>query len=165
MATGTRTQAGRAERTALVVMQVGAAAVVLAALPYKSFDLDRFFVPKELVLHATACVVALALLARSTTFALGRVDLLLGGHLLLSLGSAAAATKRWVALRSLAIAVSGVVLFWSARVLRRAGLARGLLAGVALAAVVGAMTALLQAYGVESEFVSLNRAPGGTFGN
>ena len=165
MTPGTRAAAGGAERTALIVIQVGAAAVVLAALPYKSFDLDRFFVPKELVLHFTAAAAALVLLARSASFALGRVDLLLGGYLLLSLASAAAATNRWVALRSLAIGAAGIALFWSARVLRRAGLARPLLAGVALAAVVGAGTALLQAYGVESEYVSLNRAPGGTFGN
>jgi hypothetical protein len=36
---------------------------------------------------------------------------------------------------------------------------------VALAGTVGAVTSLLQAYGVTTEYFSLNRAPGGTFGN
>ena len=47
------------QRLALRVMQFGVIAVVLVALPYKQFDLDRFFVPKELVLHATAFVALL----------------------------------------------------------------------------------------------------------
>jgi O-antigen ligase len=47
----------------------------------------------------------------------------------------------------------------------RAGLARPLLTALALAAILGAITSLLQAYGVRTEYVSLNRAPGGTFGN
>src|SRR5689334_7138353 len=47
------TQASWRERAALVLVQIGVVLVVLIALPYKTFDLDRFFVPKELVLHAT----------------------------------------------------------------------------------------------------------------
>ena len=39
-------RAGLPERLALHVLQAGAIAVVLAAAPYKAFDLDRFFVPK-----------------------------------------------------------------------------------------------------------------------
>ena len=53
------------ERAALVVLQVGTIAVVLAAAVYKQFELDRFFVPKELVLHVVATVAALCCLARS----------------------------------------------------------------------------------------------------
>ena len=41
-------------RVALRVLQAGAIAVVVVAAPYKTFDLDRFFVPKELVLSVTA---------------------------------------------------------------------------------------------------------------
>src|SRR5437667_269365 len=48
---------------------------------------------------------------------------------------------------------------------RRAGLVRPLVAALAFAVVAGAATCLLQAYGVPSEAFSLNRAPGGTFGN
>ena len=47
------------DRFALYVMQFGALAVVLAALPYKAFDLDRYFVPKELVLIVCASVAAI----------------------------------------------------------------------------------------------------------
>jgi hypothetical protein len=43
-------------RLATRVLQAGAIAVVLAAAPYKTFELDRFFVPKELLLSVTAGV-------------------------------------------------------------------------------------------------------------
>ena len=158
-------RAAVADRVALRVFQAGAIAVVLAAAPYKAFDLDRFFVPKELVLHVTALVVTLLCLLRARRLALGRADQLLGLFLALGLASALFATNPWLAERSVAISLSGAACFWSARALARAGLARPLLAALALAAVVGAVTALLQAYGVRTEFVSLNRAPGGTFGN
>src|SRR5205085_1012080 len=46
-------------RAALVMLQLGALAVVLVAVPYKAFELDRFFVPKELALHSAAVVAAL----------------------------------------------------------------------------------------------------------
>ena len=42
------------DRIALRVLQLGTLLVVLLAAPYKQFDLDRFFVPKELALHVTA---------------------------------------------------------------------------------------------------------------
>jgi O-antigen ligase len=153
------------ERIALRMFQAGAIAVVLAAAPYKSFDLDRFFVPKELVLHLTALAVAVLCLLRARRLALGRVDQLLGLFLALGLASALFATNSWLAERAIAISLSGAACFWSARALARAGLARPLLAALALAAVLGGVTALLQAYGIHSEYVSLNRAPGGTLGN
>src|SRR4029079_15348510 len=65
------------ERAALVVLQVGAIAVVLAAAVYKQFELDRFFVPKELVLHVVATIAALCCLARPRALRLSRVDQLL----------------------------------------------------------------------------------------
>src|SRR6185312_6490774 len=80
---------------ALALIAAGAIGVALAVLPYKTFDLDRFFVPKELVLHG----------------------------------------------------------------------ADALLSCLVLAVVLVGVTALLQAYGLETDYVSLNRAPGGTLGN
>lgn len=157
--------ASRADRLALRSLQAGAIAVVLAAAPYKLFELDRFFVPKELVLHLTALVAATACVVRSRRLALARVDQLLGLFLLLGALSALFATNWWLAGRAVALAFSGAACFWSARTVARQGLARPLLAALALAAVVGAATALLQAYGLRTEYVSLNRAPGGTFGN
>ena len=53
-----------ADRIALSTVIAGAFVVVLLSLPYKAFDLDRFFVPKELALHATAAITGLIALAR-----------------------------------------------------------------------------------------------------
>ena len=153
------------ERVTLGVVIVGAIAVVLLSLPYKAFDLDRFFVPKELVLHATAAIAGLTLLARRPEPTLSRVDTLLVGFLLLGVVSALFAENWWFATRALAITASGLTMFWVARALSAAGFERVLIAGLGAAIVVGAMTALLQAYGIEPEYMSLSRAPGGTFGN
>ena len=155
----------RSRRATTLALQAGALAVVLVAAPYKAFDLDRFFVPKELVLHATALVLGLASLARARELRLARVDQLLGLFLGLGVLSALFATNWWLAERAVAIALSGALCFWGARTLARHGNERALVSAFALAGIVGALTALLQAYGLESEFVSLNRAPGGTFGN
>ena len=158
-------RASLADRAALRILQFGAVAVVLAAAPYKTFDLDRFFVPKELVLHVVALAATLLCLVQARRLALGRADQLIGLFLAVSIVSALFATNWWVAGRAVAISLSSAAVFWSARAVARAGLARPLLAALAIAAVVGAVTALLQAYGVRTEYVSLNRAPGGTFGN
>ena len=45
------------QRVAARALSIGTVAVVVAALPYKVFELDRYFVPKELVLHLAAFVV------------------------------------------------------------------------------------------------------------
>lgn len=152
-------------RIALRVLQLGALLVVLAALPYKQFDLDRFFVPKELVLHSAALLASLALLIQARRLGLARVDQFLAGFLAIGVVSALFATNWWLAERAVMVSLSGSACFWVARSVARAGLGRRLVAVLALAAVVGAVTALLQAYGVRTEYVSLNRAPGGTFGN
>jgi O-antigen ligase len=159
------TTSSGAERLALRIVQLGALAAVLAASTYKVFELDRFFVPKELVLHAVALLAGLLTVAAFRRVAFTRVDLLLLGFLVLGALSAGLATNPWTAARALAISVSGVALFWAARALKESGLARPLLAGLALAVVVGAATSLLQTYGVRTELFSLNRAPGGTLGN
>ena len=144
---------------------VGALAVVLVSLPYKAFDLDRFFVPKELALHATAALTGLIVLTRRRTPALSRVDTFLVGFLILGVLSALFAENWWLATRALAITASGVTMFWVTRTLAAAGHERALISGLGAAIVAGALTALVQAYGYEPEYVSLSRAPGGTFGN
>ena len=53
-----------ADRVIGLVIRVGAILAVIVALPYKVFELDRYFVPKELVLHVAALIIALMLLAR-----------------------------------------------------------------------------------------------------
>ena len=153
------------DRIALLVLQVGAIAVVLAAVVFKQFELDRFFVPKELVLHLTALLAASCCLWRARELRLSRVDQLLGVFLALGLVSALFATNWWLAGRAAAISLSGATCFWCARTVSRAGLGRALVAVLALTGVVGAITSLLQTYGLRIDMFSLNRAPGGTFGN
>jgi O-antigen ligase len=154
-----------ADLVALTTVITGALAVVLLSLPYKAFDLDRFFVPKELALHATAAITGLIALSKRPRPALSRVDTLLIAFLGLSIVSALFADNWWLATRALAITASGITVFWVARALAAAGYERALVTGLAVAVVIGAVTALLQAYGIEPEYMSLSRAPGGTFGN
>src|SRR5215210_3919328 len=136
------------ERAALLVLQVGAVAVVLAAAVYKQFELDRFFVPKELVLHLVATLAALCCLSRARALSLARIDQLLGLFLALGLISALFATNWWAAGRAVALSLSGATCFWCARTVARAGFARWLIAALALASVIGAVTSLLQTYGL-----------------
>ena len=154
-----------AERLALRVLQLGAIAVVLAVSPRHIFDLDRFLVPKELALHATALLGAIFGWRALRRITLTRVDKLLLGYLLLGALSALFATNRWLGLRAFAVSASAVLILWLARGLSEAGLARPLLSALAVAVVVAAVTSLLQAYGVRIDLFALNRAPGGTLGN
>lgn len=161
-----RTQgAGSTGVAALIVIQLGLLAVVLASTPFKPFELDRFFVPKELALHATALAAGLLCLWRVRTLALDRVDMLLLLYGALSLVSALLATNHWISLRAVGVTVSGLVLYWCARFLAENGLRRPLMAVVVLAVVAGTATALAQAYGLQSDYFTQSRAPGGSFGN
>ena len=153
------------EKAALLIIQLGAVAIVLIALPYKAFDLDRYFVPKELVLHVVAVLAALLLIGALRRVTVNVIDVLLIAFLAVSVISSSFAINLWAAERALAISFAGAALFWSASALRRAGLVRPLLVAVTAAVVLGAVASLAQAYGIESEYFSLNRIPGGTFGN
>jgi hypothetical protein len=152
-------------RLALRVLQIGAIAVILAVTTFHAFELDRFFVPKELVLHVVAALAGLLTMRALWRTSLTRIDLLLAGYLALSALSALFATNRWLAFRALAVTASSILLFWIARTLRDAGLARPLLGALALAVLVAAATSLLQTYGLNLEIFSESRAPGGTLGN
>jgi O-antigen ligase len=143
-------------------MQCGAIAVVLVVAVLHVFELDRFFIPKELVLHVTALLAGMLAFRAIARAGMSRVDRLLALYLLLGVVSALFATNPWLAIRAMAISVSSVTIFWIARSLREE---RGLLGGLALAVVLAAITCLLQTYGVELALFSENRAPGGTLGN
>jgi len=117
------------------------------------------------VLHLTATLAGLFLIGALWRMGVTRVDLLLDAYLLLGVLSALMATNRWLAMRALAVSASSIILFWCARALRESGLARPLLHGLAFAVVAAAVTSLLQTYGVDIDFFSENRAPGGTLGN
>src|SRR3954471_23085141 len=121
------------DRLIKAVIQAGVILVVVIALPYKLFELDRYFVPKELVLHVAALVIALVLVVRRRSLAFDLVDGLLALFLLWSAASAIFATNHWVAQRSLAISVSSVIVFWGAREVARRGTYRPVLVAVSIA--------------------------------
>jgi O-antigen ligase len=152
---------------AIVLIALGALAVGLLAAPYRSFDLDRFFVPKELALHVTALFLGASALWRRWRFGFSGVDLLFALFLALSAASAAVATNHWVAERSLAITWSSLVVFWSTTAIAagRPVRERAVVGALVLAVLAVSATALAQAYGVDSVWFSANRAPGGTLGN
>ncbi|MDQ6830423.1 MAG: O-antigen ligase family protein [Gemmatimonadota bacterium] len=152
-------------RFAAGVLAAGAIAGVLAAVPYKAFDLDRYFVPKELALLATATLAAAACLGGAKRLTLSVADLALAAFLAVSIISALFAGNWWLASRALGVSLGGAAVYWSAKSLARGGLARAVLIGVACAVTVAALTSLAQAYGIESVYMSVNRAPGGTLGN
>jgi O-antigen ligase len=155
----------RPPRTALRLVQCGAVAVVVVVATLHVFELDRFFVPKELVLHLTAALAGLFAMRAIARGTVTRVDLLLALYLLWSIVAAVFATNPWLAMRAVAISVSSVLLFRVGRALRESGLERPLLNALAFAVVLASMTSLLQTYGVELLIFSENRAPGGTLGN
>jgi len=149
----------------MLLISVGAIAVVLASLPYKSFELDRHFVPKEIALHVTATLAAITALVHTTRLRITRIDSLLITFLALSALSGLFAPNWWNAGRTLGMSVSSVLLFWAASVAGRGRLRSPLFLGLTIAMVLGVATALAQAYGVVGDYASLSRAPGGTFGN
>ena len=151
---------------AAVVIQVAAVAVVLAVLPNPVFHLDRYTFPKELVLIVAALGATLLCLSSARRLTVFMVDALLAGFLVVSALSTLLATNGWLAYRALGVSLAGAALFWCGRAVARAGLGDALLAGLAGAVVLGAVTGLAQAYGVvTTDLASLTRAPGGTFGN
>jgi O-antigen ligase len=147
------------------ILQIAVVAVVLAALPYKLFELDRFFVPKELVLHLAALGVAIPTVFRARRTNVDIADVLMAVFIAVSVLSALFATNYWLAQRALGVSVSSAVIFWSARRLGASGSHQPILRGVAVATVLAAATGVAHAYGFEPELFSQNRAPGGTFGN
>ena len=150
----------------LYVLQAGAVLVVLAALPYHRFHLDRYTFVKELVLLAAALAAALLCLAAARRVTLFMVDTLIAAYLALSLLSALFAANGWLAFRAFGVSLAGAAIFWSARSVARAGHAQRLLTALAVSVVLGAVTGLVQAYGLlTTDLASLARAPGGTFGN
>jgi O-antigen ligase len=152
-------------RTITALIQLGLVAVVFVAIPYKAFELDRYFVPKELVLHIVALAILVFLVARMRQATVDAADVLLAVFLVWSVASTLFATNYWLAQRALGVSVSSAIVFWGARRIGAEGLYRPILVGAAVATVCGAVTALAQAYGMEINYFSLNRAPGGTFGN
>jgi O-antigen ligase len=152
-------------RAARRILQIGVLLVVLAVSAGPLFDLDRFQVPKELILHLSAFAALVIVLRTARSLSLGVADCLLIAYALLSTVSAVLAPNGWVAFRAVGITWAGLACFWSGRAIGEAGLARPLLATLAGATVIGSSVALLQAYGISIPLIESIRAPGGTFGN
>jgi hypothetical protein len=163
---------------AVRIIQIGAIAIVLVASTLTAFDLDRFTVPKELVLHLTACLAALLAFGAIRMIAFSRSDWMLVIYLLLSAISAATATNRWLGFRAFAVSVSAVLLYWTARGGQRpsavptaegARTAEGgcppLIGTLAIAVVISSATSLIEAYGLRTTLFAATRVPGGTLGN
>ena len=93
-------------RATTLLLQLGLLAVIVAALPYKLFELDRYFVPKELVLHAVAIVFCIILVAKRRTVTVDVVDALIAFFLVWSTASAVFATNHWLAQRALGVSVA-----------------------------------------------------------
>jgi O-antigen ligase len=147
-------------RLSFRLMQVAAIAVILAVATFHAFELDRFFVAKELVLHVAALLAGMFAWRGLRQLEKTRLDSWLLGFLALSVLSALFATNHWFAFRVLAVSVSAALIFWIARTHGRA-----LAGALAFAVVLAAVTSLLQTYGLDIELFSENRAPGGTLGN
>jgi O-antigen ligase len=153
--------------TTAVVAALGVAAVAaaLGVVTFKAFELDRFFVPKELALHVGALVAAIALATRAGDRTWGRADVAMAAWVGCSVASAVFATSAFHAWRAVGVTLSAGIVFWGAAAVRGAGHERPLVRWLATAATIAVGIALADAYGVNSDFFSVNRAPGGTLGN
>jgi hypothetical protein len=163
--TAAREAPAAADRLVVALLGLGALACVLIVLPYRSFDLDRFLVPKELALHITVLLTATIVLARAKRLEFDAASLLLIAYVVATILSAVFAQNGWLAVRATQLTISGALAFAVGRHLQRAGLSGGAARVLAAVVTVGAITALLQAYGVKMEWAAMSRAPGGTFGN
>ncbi|HET8633840.1 MAG TPA: O-antigen ligase family protein, partial [Gemmatimonadales bacterium] len=152
-------------RAARRILQIGALLVMLAVVSGPLFDLDRFQVPKELVLHLAAFGALVMVLRSARSLSFGVVDCLLIAFALVSSIAAVAAPNGWLAFRAIGITWAGLACFWSGRAIAEAGLARPLLAVLAAVTVLGSGIALLQAYDVTVPLITAARLPGGTYGN
>jgi hypothetical protein len=147
------------------ILVAGAFGIVLAGVESPLFDLDRYAVPKELVLHLIALLSALTLLRGWRRFEPGVIDLLLLSYLAWSAFSALLAQNHWLALRGFGVSLSGAAIWFSARAVARDGLRPALLSGTAAAAVLAALLGAVQAYGFDIPWLATERPPGATFGN
>lgn len=151
-------------RWSVHLLGLGLAMGVLAALPAAPSDLDRFQLPKELVMHGSVWAALLLARPRAWEWPSRAIRTAL---LLLVLGSAVSAllaVNPWLGLRATMLTTTATIAFLLAHHLGREH--GWLLIGWALiGATVAAATAAAQAWGLESVLFAPRRAPGGTLGN
>lgn len=129
------------------------------------FELEPWLAPKELALGATALLLLPLVAPRWRRVRLSVVDALVVAFVLWSGVSAALAANRWLALAAFGVSFSGLVVYAAGRTIARSKHARVALAGLALAATLGAALGVAQAYGFDAAWLAASRPPGGTFGN
>jgi hypothetical protein len=151
----------------LAVIAIGGLCATLGAVSAPLFDLDRFGIPKELALHLTAAAALGLVVVGRRRLEVGIVELGLGALAAWSMLSAAFATNHWLALRSVAVTTSGVLLFGFARVLTAEWPAarRGFVTVLVVSATVAAGSGLAEAFGWSSPLFATTRSPGGLLGN
>ncbi|MDQ6717082.1 MAG: O-antigen ligase family protein [Gemmatimonadota bacterium] len=152
-------------KTAARLLQAGVVVAMLVALPYKIFELDRYFVPKDLILNTVALVAGLMLVIRAKEMKVDLADKLLALFVVWSLASAIFATNHWLAQRALGLSIASAMVFWASRRIGADGAYRSVLIAAAVSTVAVSLTCLAQTYGLQTEYFTLNRAPGGTLGN
>ncbi|MEO7366560.1 MAG: hypothetical protein ABIZ36_01300, partial [Gemmatimonadaceae bacterium] len=106
-------------RATKILLQLGFLAVIVVALAYKPFELDRYFVPKELALHTVALVCAILLFANRRRISLSVTDVCLIAFIALSSISALFATNYWLAQRAVGLSFSSALVFWASRKVAR----------------------------------------------
>jgi O-antigen ligase len=150
---------------ALAALAVAAIGAALGVVTYRSFDLDRFFVPKELALHLGALGMALFVMSRRERRSWTAADVALAAWVGFSVISMFGATSAWHAMRALSLTASSAIVYWCASTLRAGGRDRAVVVILCLAISLAGASALAQAYGFVLESFATNRAPGGTLGN
>src|SRR5688572_274144 len=84
-------------RAALAIVAIGALLVVLAVVTWRDYELDRFYVPKELVLHATAAAAGLLAIRALRRITWSWIDAVLLAYVALGVVSALLAQNGWLA--------------------------------------------------------------------
>lgn len=138
----------------------------LAFVPHPAAPVaEDFMAPRELVLQLAALAAGVLCLARARTARLAAEDVLLAGFALLALVSyRAVSVNPWLGARAFGITWAGVALFWCARAAAQERWGARLTAAAAAAAVLLAVTVLIEAYGGLS-FSLPGRSPGGVLGH
>lgn len=153
------------EGAGLCLLGSGLLACVLLVLPHGE-GLNRFTLPKELAFHVSALGAGALVLLGSERARVGKLDVALGAHLVLTLVAALLAVNQPLAWRASGLVLSMSVTFWTSRALARQEQHRDILIGAAaLATALAATTVLLESFGVLDGLSMPGRAPGGTVGS
>lgn len=147
------------------VLWVGFATSLIAFFPGSPYAADRFSAAKELVAHVTALAATAAVVRPGKPLRLA-TDYILTMFLVISvLAAAYAAENRWLAIRSVGLTASGILIYRAAKTIGDPGAQQELLFGIAAALGGAAATALAEAYGLTPSLALVRRVPAGPMGS